>query len=73
MCYNFAGQGLEKITDQFMIGESVLVAPIVTPRSFTHRVVLPAGANWKSISDGKVYSGGQTVTAGDLPCFMRIE
>lgn len=73
MCYDFAGQGLEKITDQFMIGESVLVAPIVTPRSFDRRVVLPAGANWKSISDGKLYYGGQTVTVGDLPCFMRIE
>lgn len=73
MCYNFAGQGLEKITDQFMIGESVLVAPIVTPRSFARRVVLPAGTNWKSLSDAKVYYGGQTVTVGDLPCFMRIE
>lgn len=73
MCYEFAGQGLETITDQFMLGDGLLVAPIVMPNVHERQVVLPADADWKSVASGKVYAGGQTVTSENLPCFERVE
>jgi alpha-glucosidase len=56
--YYFPNQGLETITDQFMLGENVLVAPMVQ-KGNSRKVVLPKG-NWKA-DDGKTYKGGKTI------------
>jgi alpha-glucosidase len=57
MEYRFPGQGYENITDQFILGDNILVAPVVTA-SNVRKVVLPKGT-WKG-DDGKTYKGGQT-------------
>ena len=63
MDYSFPGQGFEGCSNQYMLGERYLVAPMLTPGS--QRVVkLPEG-NWQDES-GRVYEGGQTYTL-DVP------
>ena len=61
--YNYPNQGYEKIVNEFMVGEDILVAPVITPKTYEREVILPAGT-WKE-SDGTVYEGNKTYT---LPC-----
>ncbi len=70
--YNYPHSGYEKITDQFMLGEEILVAPVITKGERVRKVVLPKG-NWLGF-DGKKYEGEKTynipVTISDLPYFV---
>ena len=59
MEYMFPHQGMAHITDQFMVGEELLVAPVYQKGVRTRSVVLPKG-KWK-YCDGTVYEGGQSV------------
>ena len=56
-----------------MLGEDILVAPVLKKGESTRTVPLPRG-KWAGF-DGKVYEGGQTVsipvTLADLPYFRR--
>ena len=61
--YYFPNQGFEGITNQFMLGGNVLVAPI-DDQSTKRKVILPKG-KWTS-DDGKKYAGGKTY-AIDVP------
>jgi len=59
MEYRFPNKGYARITDQFMLGPDVMVAPMVSPgRSRT--VVLPEG-KWES-DDGRTIEGPCTIT-----------
>lgn len=53
----FPGNGLEKITDQFMLGNDIMVAPMVEKGKTQRNVVLPKG-KWIA-DDGKTYKGGK--------------
>jgi alpha-glucosidase (family GH31 glycosyl hydrolase) len=59
MEYVFPNQGFENITNQFMLGENLLVAP-VDEKGVSRQVVLPTG-DWMA-DDGKKYKGGKTCT-----------
>ena len=76
MEYEFPAQGLSGIADQFMLGDRLLVAPVLCKGMRERSVVLPAGCRWKYVPDGKVYEGGQTVCVGAplevLPYFERM-
>jgi alpha-glucosidase len=73
MAYEFPGQGMDHITDQFMLGAKVLVAPIVTAQN-TRKVILPAG-KWKDGISGKILSGPKTLTVvaalDQIPYFVK--
>ncbi|MBQ9782131.1 MAG: glycoside hydrolase [Clostridia bacterium] len=73
--YNYPNQGYEKIMDEFMIGEDILVAPVSTPNTYSKDVVIPNG-KWKS-SFGIVYEGGKTyhieTPLSDLLWFRKIK
>lgn len=56
--YWFPNSGYASITDQFMLGEEILVAPMLTEGS-SRKVVLPQGM-WVS-DTGDVFSGEQTI------------
>jgi len=58
MEYVFPGQGFEVVTDQFMLGDKLLVAPMLEKGKLYRDVKLPAG-QWKT-SDGKILKGGKT-------------
>ncbi len=47
--------------DDFMLGRSLLVAPVVEPGATEREVYLPAGLHWYDLWTGKVFAGGQTV------------
>ncbi len=46
------------ITDQYLYGGDLLVAPVVEPGARSRRVYLPAGARWTDLTTGTEYEGG---------------
>lgn len=61
------------IEDEYLLGEDLLVAPLLEENAQSRRVYLPEGV-WFDFFDGTKYEGGQTVTAGGkgkLPVFTR--
>ncbi len=63
------------IHDQYMLGDALLVAPVVTEGATEREVYLPAGARWFHVWTGDAYDGGQRVTVaapiGSPPVFHR--
>lgn len=53
--YVFPHQGYERVNDQFMLGNQILVAPVLENRVSKREVMLPPGA-WRGF-DGKLYQG----------------
>lgn len=71
--YYYPNQGFAEIKDQFLLGDRVLVAPVVAKGQSQRKVVLPPG-RWKS-DDGQIYDGGKEITVDTpierLPYFER--
>ena len=63
------------ITDQYLFGSDILVAPVCYENAISRKVYLPKGAKWTDARDGKVYDGGITIEAqapiDTLPVFLR--
>ena len=49
------------LSDQFMLGDGLLVAPIMTEGANAREVYLPAG-NWTNLLTGETLEGGKTLT-----------
>ncbi len=60
MEYEYPSCGYEKITDQFMLGDSIIIAPILTEGTKERLVHIPSGA-WRTF-DGTVIEGGRAHT-----------
>ncbi|MEL6739693.1 MAG: TIM-barrel domain-containing protein [Planctomycetota bacterium] len=60
---------------QYMLGEDLLVAPVLEPGKPGRAVLFPEGS-WRHVTQGVVYRGGRTVNApigmADLPLFARV-
>jgi alpha-glucosidase (family GH31 glycosyl hydrolase) len=73
MAMVFPAAGFEMIKDQFMLGDDIIVAPVLAKGARARSVVLPQG-QWKS-DDGQVYAGGTAVKIEvpleRLPYFTR--
>ena len=63
MEYSFPDQGFDKVIDQFMLGDKIMVAP-VTKKTTSREVILPAG-KWTD-EQQKTHTGGKTFTI-DVP------
>jgi len=59
MEYAFPKSGYELVNDQFLIGDALLVAPVVKKGATKRTIVVPKGV-WKS-ADGKLIKGPKTV------------
>lgn len=59
MEYNFPQQGFAQIHDQFMLGDNILVAPVLENGARSREVKLPKG-KWKTPS-GKTIRGGKSL------------
>ena len=73
MEYQFPNQGFEAITDQFMLGEDVLIAPVCKQGAVERKIQFPQG-KWKRLNSNQVYTAGTyTVTAviDELPVFIK--
>ena len=72
--YNFPGMGYAGIKDQFMMGDDLLVAPVIEKGAKTRKVVLPPG-KWHA-DDGQVYNGPTEIEVATplemLPYFVKI-
>ena len=64
-----------QISDAYMLGGSLLVAPVLEAGAKTRAVYLPEGASWTESATGLVFQGGQTVEAHApievIPLFLR--
>ena len=73
MEYEFPHQGFEKVNDQFMLGDTYLIAPVLQEGSNTREIVLPKG-QWKDPS-GKEWKGDRTIAfpvdLETIPYFTR--
>ena len=74
MAYVFPGEGFERCDTQFMLGDRLLVAPVLEKGATVRRVQLPRGS-WRAWT-GEVLSGGTAValpvTIRDVPTFERV-
>ncbi len=65
-----------KIEDEYMYGDSYLVAPILQRGQKTRKIYLPAGHNWKEYENEICHHGGQyievPVTLENIPVFVKI-
>jgi alpha-glucosidase (family GH31 glycosyl hydrolase) len=72
--FNYPGKGYASITDQFLLGDKLLVAPVLIKGATRRSVVIPEG-KWKTV-DGKIITGPKTIevtiTLNDLPYFEKI-
>lgn len=63
------------ISDEFMLGDDLLVAPVLEKGSRSRSVYLPEGAVWRSLVDGTETVGGQTIDVeaplNVIPVFAR--
>ena len=63
------------ISDAYMFGSDILVAPIVRAKATSRTVYLPAGASWTLANTGDVYEGGKAyeieAPIETLPIFLR--
>lgn len=73
--YNDPHQGYEAINDEFMLGEDILVAPVIEKCARERNVVFPKG-KWQD-SDGNIFDGRKSYVVAapleKLPWFRRIE
>ena len=60
MEYAFPHQGYERVNDQFLLGDRILVAPVVEKAASTRTVMIPPG-KWNGF-DGKRHDGPAKVT-----------
>ena len=71
--YAFPGQGYAEIHDEFMMGDDLLVAPVVEKGATSRTVALPPGM-WRA-DDGQLFEGPTTVEIPAplerLPHFVR--
>ncbi len=64
------------ISDQFMLGEKFLVAPVLSQGAASRDIYLPSGT-WIDYWNGRVYQGGQTLKSYPaplevLPIFVNV-
>ena len=71
--YVYPGLGYASVKDEFMMGDCLLVAPVVEKGRTSRNVVLPPG-KWRA-DDGQVYEGPRTIEVSAplprLPYFER--
>ncbi len=63
------------IEDEFMLGDALLVAPILSEQTFERKVYLPDGI-WKCLLTDEIIQGGKTVSVkaklGQIPVFLDM-
>lgn len=61
--------------EAYLFGHDLLVSPVMEAGATSKSVYLPAGAKWTEVYTGKVYDGGQQVTAEapiqEIPLFVK--
>ena len=65
-----------EVEDQYMYGDTYLVAPILEAGITRRRVYLPEGFEWKNMEDKKIYQGGKVIEVDCpievIPVFLKV-
>lgn len=73
--YQYPNQGYEAVKDMFLLGENILVAPVLNKGDRQKTLHLPSG-KWHYVPDGTEFIGGKTITVNApldvLPIFEKI-
>lgn len=78
-------ENVSRIDDEFMFGDAILVCPVTQPMYYglegpiqtekSRQCYLPKGADWFDFWTGRLYAGGETITADaamdTIPLFVR--
>jgi alpha-glucosidase len=74
--YDLADKELYDRIDEFMLGDGLLIAPMMKEGQTEREVYLPRG-NWIDLSTGKCLSGNATVKAraniGQIPVYLNAD
>lgn len=66
-----------EVEDQYMYGDSILVAPILYKGADKRKVYLPKGCQWTDYNTGNIYEGGNEIevkaTIEVIPIFLKDE
>lgn len=66
---------VKNIADQYMFGPSLLINPVTDYHATSRKVYLPKGTNWYNLYNGKLFTGGATITADApyerMPIFVK--
>jgi len=76
MEYEFPNCGLEKVTDQFLLGDKYLIAPITVKNQTEKLVKFPPDTKWKDFFSDKIFTGKDVninVNEESILAFERIE
>jgi len=64
-----------EVSDEYLFGPDLLVAPVMEAGVRERAVYLPAGSRWKNAWTGETHAGGTTVMAAapldTIPLFLR--
>ncbi len=76
MVMDFASdRNVESISDQYMFGPSLLVAPVYRYKARSREVYLPETCGWYDLYTGKYFNGGQKLNADApyerMPLFVK--
>ncbi|MER3373103.1 MAG: glycoside hydrolase family 31 protein [Allomuricauda sp.] len=75
MALAYPDNGYETIKDQFVLGDNIIVAPVVTKGTYKRKVVLPKG-KWKD-DMGTIVKGNKTIEIdaplNRLPFFTKVD
>ena len=71
LAYNFPDEnGIFTVNDQYMLGEELLLAPVLKSGMKSRELYLPTG-KWYEFQSGKIYEGHRRIESeGDIPLFM---
>jgi len=76
--YDFPGdKRCWTLSDEYMFGPSVLVAPVLYAGMRKRSVYLPSGSRWKITDSETLYDGGQTIECSapldTIPVFQKVD
>ena len=73
--YDYPNKGYATIVDEFLLGDNILVAPVLVKGATTRSIIIPEG-KWKSFNR-QIFKGPKKiemkVTLNDLPYFEKIK
>lgn len=75
--YNFpTDRAAQGITDEFMVGDALLVAPVLVKGATARDIYLPQG-QWRDYNTGRIVEGGHTLSSypaplQTLPVFINV-
>ncbi len=63
------------VSDEYMFGPSMLVAPVLYANERKRKVYLPLGSQWKNLENGELFDGGSRIECDApidvIPVFLR--